>query len=112
MEYFSSAAEAIARASEDLGSGVRYVLRLYVAGSGERSLRAVSRIKRLCEEHLPGRYDLQVIDIYQHPAMAQSGDVVAAPTLVKQMPPPLRRVVGDMADSGRVLIALGVSASR
>jgi circadian clock protein KaiB len=111
MEYFTTAAEAIGRATQELGPGVRYVLRLYVAGSGERSLRAVSRIKLLCEEHLPGRYELQVIDIYQQPDMAQTGDVIAAPTLVKQMPPPLRRVVGDMADSGRVLIALGVSAT-
>jgi circadian clock protein KaiB len=88
----------------------QFVLCLYVAGSSQRSLAAVERVSRLCAEHLPGRYELQVIDIYQHPAMAEAGQVIAAPTLVRSLPQPLRRVVGDMADEGRVLLALGIRA--
>ncbi len=104
-------AEELEEAMRELDGDARYVLRLYVAGSGERSLQAVGRVKRLCEQHIEGRYELEVIDIYQHPSEAGSGQVIAAPTLVKHMPPPLRRVVGSMADEGRVLIALGVRAN-
>ncbi len=86
----------------------RFVLQLFVAGSTPRSLRAVENLRRMFEEHIPGQYELRVIDIYQLPEMAEVGQVIAAPTLVKQLPPPLRRVVGDMADEGRVLLALGV----
>lgn len=110
MDYSTAGLEALEKSLRDLDAGVHFVLRLYVAGSGERSLQAVGRVKRLCEAHLEGRYDLEVIDIYQHPALAESEQLLAAPTLVKQLPPPLRRVVGNMADEGRVLIALGVKA--
>ena len=87
------------------------VLRLYVAGSSSRSLRAVANIRKVCEEHLGDDYDLEVIDIYQTPEAAQEGQVIAAPTLVKESPAPIRRVIGDMADEGHVLSALGVRAS-
>ncbi len=86
----------------------RFVLQLFVAGSTPRSLRAVENLRKLFEEHIPGEYELRVIDIYRLPEMAEVGQVIAAPTLVKQLPPPLRRIVGDMADEGRVLLALGV----
>jgi circadian clock protein KaiB len=86
----------------------RFVLHLYVAGTNARSLRAVQTVSGLCERYLADRYDLRVIDIYQDPALAAEGEVVAAPTLVKQLPEPLRRVIGDLADEGRVLLALGV----
>jgi circadian clock protein KaiB len=95
-------------AARDAGTRDVFVLRLYVAGSGERSMAAVDRIARLCETYIPGRYELAVIDIYAQPALAQEGDIVAAPTLVKHLPLPLRRVVGDMADEGRLLVALNV----
>ena len=85
-----------------------FVLRLFVAGTAPRSLRAVENLRRLCDEYLPGQYELRVIDIYRLPEMAEEGQVIAAPTLVKQLPPPLRRIVGDMADEGRVLLALGI----
>jgi circadian clock protein KaiB len=71
-------------------------------------MRAVERVTRLCERHLAGRYQLSVIDIYENPALAEVGQVVAAPTLVKQLPAPLRRIVGDMADEERILMALNV----
>ena len=87
---------------------VQYVLTLYVAGLRPRSQRAIENIRRLCEEHLAGRYELQIIDIYQQPALARGAQIVAAPTLVKSLPPPLRQIIGDMSDDGRVLVALGI----
>ncbi len=84
-----------------------YVLHLYVAGTNPRSLRAVQQISRLCQEHLADRYELEVIDIYQHPALAEQGQVIAAPTLVRSLPEPLRRIIGDMTDEGKVLLAIG-----
>ncbi len=89
-------------------SSSRFVLQLFVAGSTPRSLRAVENLRKLFEEHIPGQYELRVIDIYQLPEMAEVGQVIAAPTLVKHLPAPLRRIVGDMADEGRVLLALGI----
>jgi len=100
--------EDFERALEDRPE-TRYHLRLYVAGSSGGSLRAVERVSRLCREHLPGRYVLEVVDLYQEPGAAEEGQVIAAPTLVRSLPPPLRRLVGDMADEGRVLLAIGVS---
>lgn len=86
----------------------RLVLKLYVSGMTLRSRAAIENLQKLCEAHLPGRYDLEIIDIYQQPALAKEGQIIAAPTLVKQLPPPLRRVIGDMSDPGRILVVLGV----
>jgi circadian clock protein KaiB len=83
-------------------------LQLYVAGSSPRSLRAVECVTRLCREHLPGRYELEIIDIYQQPARAEQGQVIAAPTLVRSLPSPLRHVIGDMTDEAKLLHALGI----
>jgi circadian clock protein KaiB len=98
---------AFERALHD-GSDVKYVLNLYVTGMRPHSQRAIDNIRRLCEEHLPGRYELKIIDIYQQPTLAEGAQILAAPTLVKSLPLPLRRLIGDMSDEGRVLIALGV----
>ncbi len=84
----------------------RYVLRLYVTGLTGRSLAAIESAKRLCEEELKGRYDLQVIDISKHPSLAAGEQIIAAPTLVKELPRPLRRLVGDLSDRERVLLGL------
>lgn len=89
----------------------RYVLKLYVTGSTPRSIRAIENIKRICEERLRGRYDLQVIDLYQQPGLAAGEQIIAAPTLVKSLPLPLRRLVGDMSDEGRVLVGLDLRAT-
>ena len=83
-----------------------YVLRLYVAGLGARSSTAIRNIRQLCETHLDSRYDLQVIDICERPAIARERQIVAAPTLVKQLPLPPRRLIGDMSDEQRVLEGL------
>jgi circadian clock protein KaiB len=84
----------------------RYVLRLYVTGSTPRSARAIENMHRICEQHLAGRYDLEVIDIYQHPEAAREVQLIAAPTLVKLLPEPLRRIVGDLSDHDKVLHGL------
>jgi len=87
-------------------AGARYVLRLYLTGMTPRSTQALATIRTLCDEHLAGRYDLEVIDIYQHPERAVADQVIAAPTLVKQLPAPLRRLIGDLSDTDRVMIGL------
>ena len=89
---------------------VAYVLSLYVAGTAPRSLRAIANMRAICEEHLPGQYALEVIDIYQHPAAAEEAELVAIPMLVKKSPPPLRRFIGDMSDTERILTGIGVPA--
>jgi len=86
-----------------------YRLRLYVTGTTDRSARAIGNIRTICEEHLMGRYELEVIDLYQQPELAREGQVLAAPTLVKELPTPVRRVVGDMSDEGRVLFGLDIA---
>lgn len=84
----------------------KYLLRLYVAGTTPRSLMAVTNIKKICEEHLQGRYDLEVVDIYQQPTLAKGEQIIAAPTLIKKLPLPLRKFIGDMADQERILVGL------
>jgi len=83
-----------------------YLLRLYVTGSTPSSVRAILNIKKLCEEHLQGRYDLEVVDLYQKPHLAKGEQIIAAPTLIKKLPLPLRRVIGDMSNFERVLVGL------
>lgn len=83
-----------------------YVLRLYLTGITPRSSQAVTGIKALCEKYLEGRYELEVVDLYQQPERAQAAQIIAAPTLVKELPLPLRRLIGDLANPDRVLIAL------
>ena len=84
----------------------RYVLRLYVTGSTPRSTRAIENLRQICAAELDGRYDLKVIDIYQNPDAAREQQIVAAPTLVRMLPEPIRRVVGDLSDREKVLAGL------
>ncbi|MGC1904193.1 MAG: circadian clock KaiB family protein [Candidatus Acidiferrum sp.] len=88
-----------------------YILRLYVTGQTTRSLRSIENLQRLCEKHLRGRFELQVIDIYQQPALAAEGQIIAAPTLIKAMPLPLRRLVGDFSDQNRVVLGLDLKTA-
>lgn len=85
-----------------------YVLRLYITGSTPRAKSAVIKVKKFCEEHLKDHYELDVIDIYQQPTHAREAQIVAAPTLVKKLPEPLRKLVGDFSNPNRVLVALGL----
>ncbi len=93
--------DALKRLSQE-----KYVLRLFVAGMGIKSTQAVENIKRICEKYLDGRYQLEVIDIYQQPILAKDGQIVAAPTLIKDLPPPLRKLVGSMSNTERVLVGM------
>ena len=84
----------------------QYVLRLYVTGMTARSRRAIENVREICEAHLHGRYELEVIDIYQQPMLAKGDQIIAAPTLIKRLPLPLRRIIGDMSSTDRVLLGL------
>ncbi len=86
----------------------RYVLRLYITGITPKSSRAIQNLKKICEENLKGRYELEVIDIYQQPALAKDEQIIAAPTLIKKLPLPLRRLIGDMSDKERILAGLNL----
>ena len=84
----------------------RYVLRLYVTGMTPRSAQAIKNLQAICDERLAGRYDLEVIDIYQQPVLTKGEQIIAAPTLIKRLPLPMRRLVGDMSNRERVLLGL------
>jgi circadian clock protein KaiB len=89
-------------------SAARYALRLYVTGQTPRSLQSVENLRALCDKYIPNQFDLEVVDIYQQPAMAAAGQIIAAPTLIKSMPLPLRRLVGDFSDQNRVILELDI----
>jgi len=89
-----------------------YVLRLYVTGSTRNSTRAIVNIRKICEEHLQGRYELQIVDISQHPTLAEGEQIIAAPTLIKKLPLPLRRFIGDMSQTERILLGLDLREAK
>jgi circadian clock protein KaiB len=84
----------------------KYVLRLYVTGMTPKSTLALTNVQKLCEEHLAGRYELEVIDIYQQPNLAKGEQIIATPTLIKKLPLPLRKFIGDMSDTERFLVGI------
>jgi len=86
----------------------RYILKLYVAGQSPKSVNAIANIKKICEENLQGRYELEVIDLYQQPQLAQGEQIIAVPTLIRKLPIPLRRIIGDMSNTERVLVGLDI----
>lgn len=105
-EKFEELLKSVADNSE------RYVLRLYVTGTTPRSTRAVQNIRSLCDRHLEGRYDLEIIDIYQQPRLASGDQIIAAPTLIKELPQPIRKVIGDLSNEQQVLIGLDLVAAQ
>lgn len=90
----------------------RWELRLYVAGQSPKSLRALSNLRKLCEQHLAGRYAIEVIDLVEEPSLARSDDILAIPTLVRRMPAPLRKIIGDLSNTERVLVGLSIRPER
>ena len=100
---------AFEKALAQTGAG-RYVLTLYVTGTSQRSIQSIDAIKSLCEQPLRGRYDLEVVDLYQQPRKAKDDQIFAAPTLIKKLPPPYRRLIGDLTQRDRVLIALNLKS--
>jgi circadian clock protein KaiB len=98
-------AKAAESAAPDLN---RWNLRLYVAGQTPRSLTALANLKRFCEEHLSGRYTLDVIDLLENPQLARGDQIIAIPTLVRQLPSPVRKIIGDLSNTERVIVGLDV----
>jgi circadian clock protein KaiB len=94
------------RAGSALGARKMYTLRLYITGQTPRSVASIRNLRSVCDKYLTGRFELQVIDIYQQPELAKEGEIIAAPTLVKRLPLPLRKLVGDLSDEQKVLLGL------
>jgi circadian clock protein KaiB len=90
------------------GARQRWRLRLYVAGQTPKSITALSNLKRLCDSHLAGRYSIEVVDLLEKPQLARRDDIVVIPTLVRQLPPPIRKIIGDLSSVERVLVGLDV----
>jgi circadian clock protein KaiB len=86
----------------------RWLLRLYVAGQTPKSLAAFANLKHICEEHLAGQYEIEVIDLLENPQLAQGDQILALPTLVRKLPPPVRKIIGDLSNTERVLVGLDV----
>ena len=97
-EEFEQAAAKLAQA--------KYILRLYITGMTPKSTQAIANVRKLCEEYLDGRYELKVIDIYQQPKLATGEQILATPTLIKKLPLPLRKLIGDMSDTERFLVGI------
>jgi circadian clock protein KaiB len=89
-----------------------YKLRLFVTGSTPRSTRAIANMRKICEENLSGRYDLEVIDVYENPGATKELQIIATPTLIKMLPEPLRRFIGDLSDKEKVLAGLNLTPLR
>ena len=103
--------ESSRTAADEPGQAV-YVLRLYVTGTTPKSTRAIHNLTQWCQEHLAGCYDLEVIDIYQQPALAQAEDIIAVPTLLKKQPLPVQRLLGDLSNAQQLVASLGPSPSQ
>ncbi|MBV1688250.1 circadian clock KaiB family protein [Novosphingobium sp. G106] len=94
--------------SSDVAIPGHYNLRLYVAGQTPKSLSAIANLKSICEEHLAGRYTVEVIDLIESPQLAAGDQILAVPTLVRRLPPPIKRVIGNLSDTERVLVGLDI----
>ena len=90
----------------------QWQLRLYVAGQTPKSLAAFANLKRICEEHLAGEFDIEVIDLLENPRLAKDDQIVAIPTLVRKLPPPIRKIIGDLSDTERTLVGLQLCSSK
>ncbi len=97
--------ETFEKAAEE-SSDKMYVLRLYITGTTPKSVSAISSIKKICEEYLQGRYNLEIVDIYQQPSLAAGEQIIAVPTLIKKLPLPLRKLIGDMSNTEHILLGL------
>ena len=96
------------RDDQDVGAPDFWHLRLYVAGQSPKSLHALANLKILCEEHLAGRYEIEIVDLVADPSLGKTDDILAIPTLVRRLPAPIRKVIGDLSNTERVLVGLRV----
>ena len=97
---------AVGSGEEGLESGPLFDLRLYVAGQTPRCITAFANLKRICEEHLEGKYRIEVVDLLENPQLAEGDQILAIPTLVRRLPSPIRKVIGDLSNTERVLVGL------
>ena len=97
--------------AEDEGEPGQYRLRLYVAGQTQKSMTALANLRRVCEQHLAGRYDIEVIDLMKNPQLAAGDQILAIPTLVRRLPAPLKRIIGDLSNNEKVLVGLDIRPS-
>jgi circadian clock protein KaiB len=104
----SRGAQVLPRIGTNVKGGIlpAYILKLYVTGSTPRAKLAIANLRRICDQELNGDYELQIIDVLEQPQLAEDERILATPTLIKQLPPPLRRVIGDLSDSEKVLLGL------
>jgi circadian clock protein KaiB len=93
-------------------AGERFLLRLYVAGQTPKSLTAFSNLRKICETHLAGRYEIEVIDLLERPQLARGDEIIALPTLVRKLPEPIKKLIGDLSDTERVLVGLQLTPER
>lgn len=98
--------ESVSVQPDDVSDEKTYTLRLYVAGQTKKSLAAFSNLKKICEEHLKGKYKIEVIDLLENPQLAKGDQILAIPTLVRKLPPPIKKIIGDLSDTERVLVGL------
>ena len=105
----TDATEAFENALENAKNS-KFILRLFVAGNTAKSTQAIENIREVCEKNLKGRYTLEVVDIYQQPELARGEQIIAAPTLIKLLPPPLRRIIGDLSSVDRILVGLNLKS--
>lgn len=94
------------------GTNASILLRLYVAGQSPKSVRAIENLASVCREHLAGQYHLEVIDLLENPALARDDEIVAVPTLIRKLPEPIRRIIGDLSDTDKVLVGLQIRARK
>jgi circadian clock protein KaiB len=109
---FVDSTAAFEKAAKAAASKPMYALRLYVAGINPQSSAAMRSIKEICEKHLKNRYELEIIDIYQQPTLAKGEQIIAVPTLIKKLPEPLRRFIGNLADKERILVGLDLQSRK
>ncbi len=100
--------EQAGEAQRPTGKAAEWQLRLYVAGRTPRSVTALANLEKLCEEHLAGRYSIEVIDLLENPRLAEGDQILAIPTLVRRLPPPMRKIIGDLSNTERVLVGLDI----
>ena len=103
---------ALAAAAASAGRDEVWLLRLYVAGQSPKSLQAVSNLTRICDEHLAGRHEIEIVDLVEHPSLARADEILAIPTLVRRLPSPPRKIIGDLSDTERVLVGLHIETDR
>jgi len=97
---------APARAAEP--DAERWLLKLYVAGTGSKSVAALANLKKICEQHVPSQYEIEVIDLFEHPQLAKGDQILAVPTLVRRLPAPIRKIIGDLSNTEKVLVGLDI----